>query len=185
MNPPYSYEGSLAQAEEACFNCIASVLELDIGKTATIGISKGMPEAAVFDIGHLAIGDTMAFPAFAHCFRASLELYNRDRSALQGWIMRLLSTFPVNRWYNADAAVREDANVLHFRVAPETGAVSKITTTTVSNSNSGEVPTWVATVLFDVVFICDPDYVPPEKRDDTSVGDDKGQTGGEEPPPED
>lgn len=187
MNP-YDYEGSLEQAEAACFDKIAAALELTPGKTATVAISNGLPDAAVFDIGSLGTGETSPFPASALYFRATIDLFNRDRATLQRWIMRLVRAFPVNRWYHADDPAREDANVVHFRIAAEAGAVSRIEPTTVQSSNSGEVPTWTCRVRMDVVFICDPDYSAGAGGvigggSGTSTGDGES-TGGDEPTPD-
>lgn len=152
---PQDYESSLSQAETACFMRVAAILGLKPGQDATIAISNGLPDAAVFDIGTFGIGDTNTFPATAIHFRATLDLYNRDRATLQRWIMQLVRSFPVNGSYNADDDVLEVANVLHFRISPDGGAVSAITPTTVQSSNSGEVPTWTCKVQMDVVFSCD------------------------------
>lgn len=187
MNP-YDYEGSLEQAEAACFDKIAATLELTAGKTATVAISNGLPDAAVFDIGSLGTGETSPFPASVLYFRASLDLFNRDRATLQRWIMRLVRAFPTNDRHHADDPAREDANVICFRIAAEAGAVSRIAPTTVQSSNSGEVPTWTCRVLMDVVFLCDPDYAP--GTGGTTGGDggtssgDGGSSGGDEPLPD-
>ena len=188
MNPS-DYEGSLEQAECACFDRIAAALDLTPGKDATVAIPNGLPDAAVFDIGSLGTGETSTFPASALYFRATLDLFNRDRSTVQRWIMRLVRDFPVNRWHHSDDPARADANVVHFRIAAEAGAVSRITPTTVQTSNSGEVPTWTCRVLMDVVFICDPDYRDggdgtPGGGGGSSEGGGGGETGGGGTPPD-
>lgn len=148
----YDYERAMTQAEAACNLRVAHLLGLSPGKDATIGISNGYPDAAVFDIGQMQIGETNTFNAGAVCFSATLTLYNRDRSMLQRWLMRLVGSLPVNADYRPDDAVREDANVLHFRITPSGGAISRITPTTVQSSNSGDVPTWTAEVQMDAVY---------------------------------
>ena len=157
MNPN-DYEGSLEQAEYACFAELVRVLELQEGKTATIGATLGHPDSMVWRMAGLGTGDTVTFPASAHHFRGVLDLYNRDRPTLQRWIMRLISHFPQNHAYNRDAAPREEANIVHFRIAPERNAVGEVKPTTAETTNSGPVPTWTVRVVFDVVFIADPDY---------------------------
>lgn len=163
MQNPESYERSLTQAEDSCAARIFQLLDLKYGDDGTIALSRGLPDCAAFDIGQLATGATDLFPSAAHHFRGSLTLYNRDRGKLQGWVMRLLRAFPINRSYSPEDELRQDSNVCQLRIAPETGAVSAIKTTTVSAQNSGEVATWTCTVAFDVVFIC---------REDVDVSDD-------------
>lgn len=158
MNPN-DYEGSLEQAERACFVELMNALELQEGTTASIGIGKGRPGGMVWQIGELATGATMTFPACAHHFKGSLDLYNRERETLQRWIMRLISRYPANHKYNRDSPLRVDDNIIHFRIAPDRGAVGPVKPTVVEASNTGRVPTWTAHLTFDVVFIADPDYV--------------------------
>lgn len=168
MQNPDSYEGSLTQAEESCAARIFQVLDLTLGKDGTIAISRGLPDCAVFDIGQLGTGDTDVFPSAVHHFRGSLTLCNRNRAKLQGWIMRLLRTFPIDRHHSADDEIRTDANVCCLRIPPERGAVSQIRTTTVSAQNSGDVQTWTCEIAFDVVFVC---------REDVDVSDDDSPDG--------
>ena len=170
MNPN-DYEGSLEQAEYACFQELTNLLELQEGISATIGFPLGFPDSMTWRIAALGAGDTMTFPASAHYFRGRLDLYNRDRAALQRWIMRLVSHFPVHHAYNSDNPTRADANIVHFRISPERNAIGDITTTTVETSNSGPVPTWTVAILFDVVFIADPDS-------NNGEGNEGGNTGG-------
>ena len=179
MNPN-EYETSLEQAEAACFAELAELLELQEGKNATIAISKGQADGMVFMMGGLGSGETMTFPAHAHYFTAGVDLFNRDRATLQRWVMRIVGNYPVNHVYRTDDFVRDDANVIHFRVNPGRESVGKITATTVTGSNTGEVPTWTAHIDFDVVFIADPDYIEPNQtgeHGEPSQGG--GETGGE------
>ena len=157
MNPD-DREGSLEQAEYACFTELMNLLELQEGTTATIGVTRGFPDSMTWRIAALGTGETMTFPASAHYFRGVLDLYHRERPMLQRWIMRLISHFPQNNAYNRDATPREDANIVHFRIAPERGAVGETKQVSMATTNSGAVPTWTARILFDVVFIADPDY---------------------------
>ena len=175
MNPN-DREGSLEQAEYACFTELMNLLELQEGTTATIGVSRGFPDSMTWRIAALGTGETMTFPATAHYFRGVLDLYNRNRSTLQRWIMRLVSHFPQNHAYNRDATPREDANIVHFRIAPERGAVGETKQISMATTNSGAVPTWTASILFDVVFIADPDY-----QDGSEGGVPNGTDGNGEP----
>lgn len=150
------YERSMGQAEYACFAELVDILGLQSGVTASIGSPLGKPDSMTWKIAELATGATTTFPAPAHHFFGRLDLFNRDRAMLQRWIMRLMMAFPANHAYNRDNAVRKAANVVHFRISPERGAVGDIRATTVEASNTGPVPTWMATVLFDVVFVTDP-----------------------------
>ena len=90
----------------------------------------------------------------AYCYRAQLDLYRRDRTALQRDIMRILQALPIGADNNSEAELRETSNVLNFRVAPEPNAVTSITTTDVSpDKDAKQIPCWTATVVFDVVFV--------------------------------
>ena len=158
MNNPDTYEGAMTQAETACANRIADLLELRIGKEMTVGISDGQANGAVFDIGRINLADMTTFNSPSHCFRATLELYNRDRAKLQNWIMRLVHSLPVNHAYNRDDALREDTNVAQLRVVPDSSSIGKIVPTEVVPKIGGNaVPTWKCEIVFDVVFIVSED----------------------------
>lgn len=145
------FEESLTAAEIACKNALHSLFDRVESKRAT---NPGMPDCNVFDIGYVATGDTLTFPSSAYHFRAALDLYRRDRTELQRAIMRILATLPINEDNNIEANLRETSNVVHFRVAPETNAVTAITTTNVNpDKDAKPIPTYTVTVSFDVVFM--------------------------------
>ena len=186
MQNPDSYQDSLTQAEDACAARVFAVLDLQPGRTGVVGIANGLPDSAVFDIGELGDGATMGFNAVGHYFTGSLVMYNRDRHVLQTWIMRLVEAFPVNADYSADDQLREDTNVCVLRIRPVAGAVSKITRSEIVGSNTGSVPTWTCTVLFDVVFVASEtapvdgsEEAPPEGGGDAGGGQGSGCAGQE------
>lgn len=153
MTEPTSFETSLEEAERACFDELVRVLKLRTGVNAYIGISDGNPDCMVFDIGYIQTGEMTAFPASNYHFRASAEFYSRNRTTLQRTLMRLLEAMPIGHEFSPDS-VLADTNVVNFRIAPETNAVGQITTTAVQMGKDGKtVPTFTATVLFDVVFL--------------------------------
>ena len=68
--------------------------------------------------------------------------------------MAILGATPVNSQHNRDSNLRRASNVETFRVAAESGAVTEITTTEIKTDHGDEkVPTFTATVKFDVVFL--------------------------------
>ena len=147
-------ENSLTRAEDACARVLCDLLGLRPEVDFTVATSLGLPDCAVFDIGRLDSGEVAAFPSNAWHFRASVDLYNRDRAALQRWIMLILDGMHIGRNWFAGHPLREDSNVTNFQVAPEANAVSEIKTTAVSTStNAKPVPTYTASVGFDVVFV--------------------------------
>lgn len=143
---------ALAQAEEAATVALAGILDLDVGTQATPGISIGQTEGLVFDIGELGTGDTVVFPASVVHMRSTATLFNRNRIELQKWIVTLLNTFPINKDYAKDHDLRETSNIIHLRIPPERGAVSKCQPDVVENSNSGEVNVWTCDITFDTVI---------------------------------
>ncbi len=157
MIKPDSYEESLTAAELACAEMLAQVLGLQLGKTLTVGLGKGLPEAAVFDAGYLMTGSTVNFAADVHHFRAKLVLYNGNREKIQRWVMRLVERFPVSEIRNPTAPIREDTNVRHFRIAPERDGLGQLETTDVQAKSGGVVSTWTVTIPFDLVFWAKPD----------------------------
>lgn len=145
------FEDAMTEAEKACAGSVAQLF--DRVKTYR-GTNPGDPDCQVFDIGHLHIGENTTFNSAAYCYRAQLDLYRRDRTALQRDIMRILQALPIGADNNAEAELRETSNVLNFRVAPEPNAVTSITTTDVSpDKDAKQIPCWTATVVFDVVFV--------------------------------
>ena len=147
-----NFEDSLEAAEIACKQELERRLGIKILRSA----STGLPDEAVFDIGHLQSGEQMGFPATAYHWRAQLDIYRRDRSELQKMIMRVVRAFPINRDMKADAELREGSNVDLFRIALETNAVSAITRTDVTPPNKeNSMQTHVVSILFDVVFVAD------------------------------
>ena len=148
---PCTFEDALSEAETAC----AEHIYQTTGMTVCVATNdRGLTDCAVFDIGRLDSGEVAAFPSNAWHFRASVDLYNRDRAALQRWIMLILEGMHIGRNWFSGHHLREDSNVTNFQVAPEANAVSEIKTTNVSTStNAQPVPTYTASVEFDVVFI--------------------------------
>jgi len=183
MKNPDTYEESMTQAEAACTALISELLELRIGQDMNIGVHNGAANGATFDIGGVLIGDTVTFNAQVHTFRASLDVYNRDRAQLQKWIMRLLHNLPINQDYRPASPLREDTNVMQLRVVPSSSSVGKIRPTTVEPKGSATaVPTWTCTIHFDVVFVCDEDAdVSDLANHDNGNGMSGGVTGGDEP----
>ena len=186
MNNPDTYEEAMTQAETACAERLAQILDLKIADDFTIGISDGQANGAVFDIGKINLAEMTTFNSPTHCFRASLNLYHRDRAKLQKWIMRLIHTLPVNHAYHLDDPLREDTNVAQLRIVPDSSSIGKVTPTQVTPKNGGApVPTWTCEIGFDVVFVvsedADVDDVNPVPSGGGANG---GTTGGDEPPPE-
>lgn len=148
-------ESCIIEAEEACVKRLAAILGLRPGVDATVATTRGKTaECAVFDIGHLLVGDTMAFPASKHAFRAQLDLFNRSRPALQRWLGRLLANLPVGPWQGRSNDLEADTNVELLRIAPETDAIGDVEVATLGGDKDGKggVEVFTATVLLDVVF---------------------------------
>lgn len=146
---PCTFDESLTLAEVACAQHINKVT----GMTVRVAVNKGDPDCAVFDIGYLATGEHMTYSASAYHFRAKLDIYRRTRDEVQRAIMRLLDSFPINADTNADADLRENSNVITFRMSPQTQGISETTTCDVQQVKDAKpIPCWTATALFDVVF---------------------------------
>lgn len=144
------FESSLTEAEIACKSKLHGLFDNVQTKRST---NPGLPDCNVFDIGYLYTPDGTTFNPCAYHWRAQLDLYRRDRTVLQKEIMRVLAAFPVNADYRPDDDLRANSNVLQFRVAPETRAVSEITTTQVGTDKDAKpIMTYTATIQFDVVF---------------------------------
>ena len=147
---PCEFEDSLGLAEYAC----AQHIHVRTGMMVCIATNdRGAPDCAVFDIGYLQTGEFAAFPSSAFHFRAKLDIYRRSRPDLQKAIMCLLASFPINADQNADAELRENSNVIVFRVAPQTQGISEISTVDIQPTKDAKaIRCWCATVQFDVVF---------------------------------
>lgn len=142
----FDFEDTLTEAEKACAAIVARTFA---GKTYR-ALNPGDPECQVFDIGQMMnTGSTTTFDAAAYHFRAKLEIFRRDRTALQRDIMKCVRTLP----FDQDAEAIEDTNLLCFRIAPEAVPVSEITVTDVSpDKDVKSIGCFTATILFDVVF---------------------------------
>ena len=141
---------ALTVAELSCRECLARKLE---GMKVYRFRNPGDPDCAVFDIGYLQTGDLTVNDAQSYHFRAHLDLYNRDHDKLQRDIMRLLLTLPVNADIRTGDEVREESNVIVFRIAPETQAVGEIVQADVQPAKDGNpIMCYTAAVKFDVVF---------------------------------
>ncbi len=143
------YIDSLTYAEKACATRLADFLGVKVWRDANPCES----DCAVFNIGYLRTGELCTFNTEAFHFRASLDLFNRDRTLLQRQIMRLLGAFPINADLRTDDPLREGSNVLVFRVAPESNSVGIISRFDLkSDTNAAPLMTYTACVQFDVVF---------------------------------
>ena len=144
------YVDSMTFAEKACAGCLAQLFDRVKTYRAT---NPGDPDCQVFDIGYLQTGDQATYNAPAYHFRAQLDLYRRDRTALQKDLMRILQALPVNADNNSEAELRETSNVLQLRVAPETQNGMAISTANVNQDKDAKpILCYTSTVLFDVVF---------------------------------
>lgn len=152
MNP-VSFENALTEAEMLCHLKIAEVLGLSDGVDAFICLNPGRTDCAVWDIGGLQTGEQTGFPAEMYHFRGQLELYSRSRQQIQRWIMRLIAAFPLTRWQGVSDEMARETCVDVLRIAPESNAVSAISTTEVhSGTNEKTIPCFTATLQFDIVF---------------------------------
>lgn len=147
---PCEFEDAMGQAEIAC----AAHIHKTTGMTVCVGSNdRGLADCAVFDIGYLQTGEHATFKAGAYHFRAKLDIYRRTRKDVQKTIMLLLQSFPVNADVNAAADLRENSNVLVFRIAPVAQGVSEIATADVQQIKDAKpIRCWTATAFFDVVF---------------------------------
>jgi len=139
------YEESLTRAEIACRDHLAKSLPFSVYRDA----NPDNPDCGVFNVGYIYTGDHQLFAASAYHFRATLELFCRDRTELQRTIMRIMRRYPQNQ----DGELSGESNVLVFRIAPETNAVSAVNRTDIQTERDGKpILTYNATILFDVVF---------------------------------
>ena len=147
---PCTFDESLETAETAC----AQHIHKTTGMTVCVATNdKGRTDCAVFDIGYLQTGEHLAFKAGSYHFRAKLDIYRRERREVQRAIMRLVASFPINADVNAMDNLRENSNVLLFRLSPQTQGISEITTTDVQQvKDTKAIRCFTATALFDVVF---------------------------------
>ena len=144
------FQNSLTEAEIAC----AEHLRRLTGNVIHIGENPGFTDCAVFDIGYLQTGDHATFKASGYHFRAKLDLYRTNRLDLQRAAMRILESFPINADINADADLRENSNVVVFRLSPQTQGLSEATTSYITpQGRTNQVKCWTVTLLFDVVFL--------------------------------
>lgn len=153
MTDPSTFEASLGEAEDACFEALCRILDLQSGVSAYIGSNDGKPDCMVFDIGALQTGDGTTYRADRFHFRGQADLYNRNRRKLQSWLMRILAGLPVQRFGGTESNLRADTNVVQFRVVPEPTAISSVTSTEIETGTANKkIPTFVATATFDIVF---------------------------------
>lgn len=149
---PCSYEESLTNAETVCFEYLCEKLGVPASE-AFIGVNPGRADCIVFDIGASYTADLNAFRAPCAHFRAQMDLYRRDRAMLQRLIMRTRLFAPVDEEHDPDG-LRERGNVLQFRLAVEAGNPSAIKTVDIDlGTDQKKLPTWTATIDFDVVFL--------------------------------
>lgn len=153
MTDPSTFEASLGEAEDACFEALCRILDLRAGVTAFIGANDGRADCAVFDIGALQTGDVTTYRAERFHFRGQVDLYNRNRRTLQAWLMRIVAALPVQRHGGTESFLRAGTNVIQFRVVPEPTAISGITSAEIETATAGKkIPTYAVTVTFDIVF---------------------------------
>ena len=148
------FDGSLTQAELSCYALLCERLGLTAGANAFVSVrGEGVADCVVFDIGYLQNGESMAYRADQLHFRAQADVFGRDRGIVQKMLMRMVRTFPIGSQYDPGHPIRQDSNVLEFRVAAEQKSVGPVTTQEVQLQSGGpKVPLFAATVLFDVVF---------------------------------
>ena len=148
-------ESCIVDAEEACADKLAEILGLRKGVDLFVGVPRPrVAEAAVFDIGHLLVGDQMAYRARKFAFRGQLDLYNRSRPNLQRWLGRLMLNLPIGPWQGRTNDLEGETNVEQIRVAPETDAIGSVESATLGGDAQGKggIEVFTATVLLDVVF---------------------------------
>ena len=147
---PCTFDESLETAETAC----AQHIHKTTGMTVCMATNdKGLTDCTVFDIGYLQTGEHATYKAKAYHFTAKLDIYRRNRRDVQRAIMRLLATFPINADVNAMDDLRENSNVIVFRLSPQTQGVSEITTVDMQQTKDAKpIRCFTATALFDVVF---------------------------------
>lgn len=155
---PIFDENALADAEKCALEEICRALGLRPANDGFVSVFPGRADCVVFDIGHLWIGDQVAFPANRFCFRGNLDLYSRSRPALQRWISRLMGSFPVAPSHGRRPAPYGGGRVEVLRIAPESSAIGQITTADVQLQSDRTTPVFTASVAFDVVF----NTLPPE-----------------------
>ena len=147
---PCTFEDALSEAEIACVEHIRKTIEM----TVCVAVNdRGLTDCAVFDIGHLQTGEQATYQASVYHFRAKLDICRRNRREVQKAIMRILATFPINADVNAMDELRENSNVIVFRLSPQTQGIGEITTVDMQQVKDAKtIRCSTATVLFDVVF---------------------------------
>lgn len=149
----HNSEDAIIEAEAQCHKKITEVLGLRIGETSFLSVNGRRLNCVVWDIGALETGDQAGFPSDMYHFQGRLDLYNQNRAALQRWIMRLLLSFPVNKWQGRSNDLAAEGNVYCLRVAPQTQGIGEITTKELRNDKNVKVSdVFTASVIFDVVF---------------------------------
>lgn len=148
----YPYEESMTRAEWSALAYLREKLGLETYEC----FSGGVPirsECAIFDIGQSYTPDVNAFRCpYAH-FRATLDLYNRDRVKLQALIMRARRMLPVDEDSDPDG-LRDISNIMQLRLAVEAGNPSSIQPTEIEiGTDKSKIRTWGCTLTFDIVFL--------------------------------
>lgn len=147
-----SYEESLTLAEEVCAGYIAEKLGLP-DHAFFLGVNPGNADCAVFDIGQSYTGDLNTFLSPCAHFRAQLDLYSRDRAALQRLIMRCRRFMPIDADHDPDGLL-ERGNVIQLRLSAEAANPSAIKTVEIElATDQKKLAAWTVTVSFDVVFL--------------------------------
>jgi len=142
---PCDFEDAMTKAEIACVNDLANKLPFKVYRDA----NPDNPDCAVFNIGYMYTGAHQLFHASAYHWRATLELFCRDRTRLQRTIMGLIAAYPQTQ----EGTLAEKSNVRVFRIAPETQPDSAVRRTDIQTERDGKpILTFNATLNFDVVF---------------------------------
>jgi len=150
MRTPALYEEALGEAEEACAVILAQKLKLTVGEDLFIGFNPGVPDAAVFTIVGIRNPDCVHNnQAHVFHFGGTLQLFNRERKLLQGFIMRVIGASP----FAEDGF--ENTNIYQLRVSGNEGCVSGSSVTEITPDGEQQaVEVWTATLDLDVVFDC-------------------------------
>lgn len=142
---------ALEEAEKEALSRICDVLSIREGVQGFISVFPGKSDCVVWDIGAIHTGDQLAFSADMFHWRGFLWLYNRSRARLQEWIMRLVNAFPCSNAHGRQVPLT-GGRISVLRIAPESGAIGKIETTSIETSVSVQTQVFTTSIGFDVVF---------------------------------
>lgn len=155
---PLEITESLRQAEDACIAQVAAIMDMKPGVDLFRALNPGLQDCAIFDIGSPYWGNGNTFKPTKAWFRASMDLYSRDRYLLMARIMAIMAALPIHPDKTPGHPLLEETNLVTFRLAAEQSAVSEITTQEIETGKLGKdgkpekAPTFACTMAFDVVF---------------------------------